>query len=266
MPHDTFTPLVSPLNTAADPGDAASRDPLQAKVDALNARYRHHSATAVIEAALRDPQAGKIALVSSFGAESVALLHLASMVDRNIPVLFVDTEMLFTETLVYQAELAERLHLSNVQIIRASDMTLQAEDPDGTLHQRDTDACCALRKTRPLQKALRGFDGWITGRKRFQSGTRAAMEFFEVEEFTGRIKVNPLAHWAPDDVRAYMEENRLPRHPMVANGYPSIGCAPCTSPVKDGEDPRSGRWRGQDKEECGIHFVNGKMVRVGEMT
>ena len=100
-------------------------------------------------------------------------------------------------------------------------------------------------------------------RKRFQSGTRAALDFFEVEDGTGRIKVNPLAHWAPDDVRAYMTENRLPRHPLVAKGYPSIGCAPCTSPVAEGEDPRAGRWRNQNKEECGIHVVDGKFVRTG---
>ncbi|MFY0661720.1 MAG: phosphoadenylyl-sulfate reductase [Shimia sp.] len=263
MQHNGITPLTSPLTSAISP-TSERQDPLQAKVDVLNARYRHHSATSVMEAALKDPQAGKLALVSSFGAESVVLLHMAAVVDRNIPVIFVDTEMLFTETLVYQQEVAERLHLDNVQVIRASDATLAAEDPDGTLHQFDTDACCSLRKTRPLQKALRGYDGWITGRKRFQSGTRAALDFFEVEDFTGRIKVNPLAHWAPEDVRAYMEENRLPRHPLVAQGYPSIGCAPCTSKVAEGEDPRSGRWRGQDKDECGIHFVDGKMVRAGE--
>jgi phosphoadenosine phosphosulfate reductase len=263
MQHNGLSPLASPLTSAISP-TSERKDPLQAKVDALNARYRHHSATAVMEAALKDPQAGKLALVSSFGAESIVLLHMAAVVDRSIPVIFVDTEMLFTETLVYQQEVAERLHLDNVQVIRASEATLAAEDADGTLHQFDTDACCSLRKTRPLQKALRGYDGWITGRKRFQSGTRAALDFFEIEDFTGRIKVNPLAHWAPEDVRAYMEENRLPRHPLVAQGYPSIGCAPCTSKVAEGEDPRSGRWRGQDKDECGIHFVDGKMVRAGE--
>ncbi|MGR3635690.1 MAG: phosphoadenylyl-sulfate reductase [Shimia sp.] len=265
MQHDGLSPLTSPLTIGLAPG-ATRVDPLQAKVDALNLRYRHHSATAVMQAALKDPQAGKLALVSSFGAESVVLLHMAAVVDRTLPVIFVDTEMLFAETLVYQQDLAERLHLENVQIIRASDATIAAEDADGTLHQRDTDACCSLRKTRPLQKALRGYDGWITGRKRFQSGTRAALDFFEVEDFTGRIKVNPLAHWAPENVRDYMEENRLPRHPLVAQGYPSIGCAPCTSKVAEGQDPRSGRWRGQDKDECGIHFVNGKMVRSGETT
>ncbi|WP_407492727.1 phosphoadenylyl-sulfate reductase [Pseudooceanicola sp. MF1-13] len=230
------------------------------RVRRLNERYRHHAATAVLEGALRDPDAGKIAMVSSFGAESVALLHLVSMVDPETPILFIDTEMLFAETLEYQMELTERLRLKNLRVIRAADQDLEAEDPDGTLHQFNTDACCDLRKTRPLQRALGEFDGWITGRKRFQGSTRATLEFFEADG-PHRIKVNPLAHWTPEDVRNYMDENRLPRHPLVAKGYPSIGCAPCTSPVKPGEDPRAGRWRGEDKNECGIHFVDGKMVK-----
>jgi phosphoadenosine phosphosulfate reductase len=233
------------------------------KVAGLNARYRHHSATAVMQGALQD--AGHIALVSSFGAESVVLLHMAAVIDPMVPVLFVDTELLFTETLVYQQEVSERLGLRNVQIIKSAEIA--AKDPYGALRFSDTDACCALRKTAPLQHALAGFDGWITGRKRFQAGSRAALDFFEVEtaanESTGRIKINPLAHWAPQDVRAYMDENRLPRHPLVAKGYPSIGCAPCTSPVAAGEDPRAGRWRDQNKEECGIHVVNGQFIRTG---
>lgn len=248
---DTQTP-------AGDPRRDASIA-LAGKVEALNARYRHHSATAVMQGALED--AGHIALVSSFGAESVVLLHMAAVIDPMTPVLFVDTELLFTETLVYQQEVSERLGLRNVQIIRAKDIA--EKDPYGALRFSSTDACCDLRKTVPLQNALKDFDGWITGRKRFQAGTRAAMEFFEVEDGTGRIKINPLAHWAPEDVRAYMDENRLPRHPLVAKGYPSIGCAPCTSPVKEGEDPRAGRWRDQNKEECGIHVVDGKFIRTG---
>lgn len=255
MPLDR-KPDMPPLQEAVQAADDAA---LRQRVATLNDRWRHHSATDVMRAALRD--IGKIALVSSFGAESVVLLHMAAVIDRNVPVLFIDTEMLFTETLVYQTEVSKRLGLTNLRVIRAADIA--AEDPDNTLHLRDTDACCDLRKTRPLNAALAEFDGWITGRKRFQSGTRAALDFFEVEDGTGRIKVNPLAHWAPEDVRSYMEENRLPRHPLVAKGYPSIGCAPCTSPVKPGEDPRAGRWRDQNKDECGIHFVNGKMVRLG---
>ncbi|WP_299145154.1 phosphoadenylyl-sulfate reductase [uncultured Tateyamaria sp.] len=232
----------------------------QVMVSALNAKLTHHGATDVLRAAFE--AVPDIALVSSFGAESVVLLHLAAMVKRDVPVIFIDTEMLFAETLVYQQDVAERLRLENVTVIRADDIA--AHDPDDTLHQRDTDACCALRKTLPLQRALAPYGGWMTGRKRYQSGTRARLEFFEVEDDTGRIKVNPLARWAPQDVRDYMDENRLPRHPLVAQGYPSIGCAPCTSPVAQGEDPRAGRWRDTNKDECGIHFVNGKMVRVGE--
>ena len=232
------------------------------QVAELNVRYRHHSATDVMRAALSE--VGEVALVSSFGAESVVLLHMAAVTDRNVPVLFIDTQMLFTETLVYQAEVSERLGLTNLRIIRADEAQVEARDPYGALRLSNPDACCALRKTEPLHNALAGFEGWITGRKRFQSGRRAALDFFEIEDGSGRIKINPLAHWAPEDVRAYMEENRLPRHPLVAQGYPSIGCAPCTSKVAPGEDPRSGRWRGQDKDECGIHFVNGKAVRKGE--
>jgi phosphoadenosine phosphosulfate reductase len=243
----------------SSPNGAAPDTALTEKVEMLNARYRHHSATAVMQGALQD--AGQIALVSSFGAESVVLLHMAAVIDPAVPVLFVDTELLFTETLVYQQEVSERLGLRNVQVIRAEDIA--EKDPYGALRFSDTDACCHLRKTVPLQNALSGYDGWITGRKRFQSGSRAALDFFEVEDGTGRIKVNPLAHWAPEDVRAYMEENRLPRHPLVAQGYPSIGCAPCTSKVAEGEDPRAGRWRDQNKEECGIHIVDGKLTRKG---
>ncbi len=237
---------------------------LSARVSGLNEWYRLNSANAVLTHALGAEGAGKLALVSSFGAESVVLLHMVSVIDRATPVIFIDTQMLFAETLVYQQELAERLGLQNLRIIKASEEIVQDSDPDGTLHSHDPDACCALRKTAPLQSALSGFDGWITGRKRYQGGARTTLDFFETEDGTGRMKVNPLAHWTREDVQTYMEENRLPRHPLVARGYPSIGCMPCTSPVKNGEDPRSGRWRGQDKSECGIHFEDGQWIRTGE--
>ncbi|MCD1626333.1 MAG: phosphoadenylyl-sulfate reductase [Paracoccaceae bacterium] len=239
--------------------------PVATRAADLNARYRHHAASAVLRHALSDPQVGRIALVSSFGAESVALLHMLAVIDRTVPVLFIDTAMLFAETLDYQRQVAERLELSDLRIIRARPVGVAAQDPEGLLHQTDPDACCALRKTEPLERALHGFDAWITGRKRFQASTRAALEFFEADT-DGRLKVNPLAHWDKADVQDYMLNNRLPRHPLVARGYPSIGCAPCTSPVKPGEDERAGRWRGAAKEECGIHFVDGKMVRTGAGT
>lgn len=233
---------------------------LDTRAGRLNDRYRHHAAIEVLRRAVTDHDLGQVALVSSFGAESVVLLHMISRVAPGLPVLFIDTQMLFPETLAYQQEVAERLSLTNVQVITASEAEIAAHDPDGTLHKSNPDACCDFRKTVPLERVLSGYDAWITGRKRFQNGQRAALEFFEPEP-PSRLRVNPLAHWRPEDVQDYMVENRLPRHPLVAKGYPSIGCAPCTSPVKPGEDPRSGRWRGQEKSECGIHFIGGRMVR-----
>jgi len=234
--------------------------PVATRVAALNTRYRHHGATAVLERALTDPEVGSIGLVSSFGAESVVLLHLISIMDRKTPVLFIDTEMLFAETLAYQLDLTERLHLQDVRIIKPSRAAVFERDNEGILHVHDTDACCTLRKVEPLELTLADFDAWITGRKRYQGGQRAALEFFE-NEGNVRIKVNPFAHWGTADVQEYLAQNRLPRHPLVARGYPSIGCAPCTTRVNDGEDPRAGRWRDLEKEECGIHFIDGKVVR-----
>lgn len=234
--------------------------PVAERAATLNARYRHHAAVRVLEHALRDPELGRVALVSSFGAESVVLLHMIAVKAPATPVLFIDTRMLFAETLDYQARVARDLDLREVRTIRAREAALAAQDPDGTLHRRDPDACCALRKSAPFEAALDSFDGWITGRKRFQAGTRAALDFFEPDG-PHRLKVNPLAHWTRADVADYIVNNRLPRHPLVARGYPSIGCAPCTSPVASGEDPRAGRWRGQAKQECGIHFIGGRAVR-----
>lgn len=227
--------------------------PLTDRASELNAAYKHHSAFAVMSRALTDPEVGKTALVSSFGAESVVLLHMASVMNRHTPILFLETGMLFPETLTYQKDLAQHLGLTDVRLIRPDTTDLFAQDQEGDLHQTNPDACCTIRKTAPLDRALEGFDAWITGRKRFQTGTRAALEFFEAGDL--RLKINPLAHWTPEDVADYMDNNRLPRHPLVAQGYPSLGCAPCTARVAPGADPRSGRWQGQEKTECGIHFT-----------
>lgn len=240
---------MSPLDlTAPDLGTRAAT---------LNTRYRNHAAVQVLRHALADPDLGRVALVSSFGAESVVLLHMLSVAAPDTPVLFIDTQMLFPETLDYQRQIAASLPLTDIRVIRADAAAVAAIDPDGKLHQHDTDACCNLRKVVPLEQALSGFDAWITGRKRFQGGERTGLEFFQPEPPL-RLRVNPLAHWRPQDVVDYMEENALPRHPLVARGFPSIGCAPCTSAVKPGEDPRAGRWRGAEKTECGIHFIGGK--------
>ena len=215
----------------------------------------------MLERALKDPDLGKVALVSSFGAESVVLLHLVSVIAPETPVLFIDTRMLFQETLDYQRDLAEKLHLCDVRTIRAAQPRVAFEDPDNTLHQFSTDACCNVRKVEPLERALKDFDGWITGRKRYQGSTRTTVEFFEAEGDT-RIKVNPLAHWGREDLEDYIVNNRLPRHPLVAQGYPSIGCWPCTQPADDPNNPRAGRWAGQDKTECGLHVERNERPRV----
>lgn len=233
------------------PQDAADR------ARALNARFP--DGEAALAHALADPGMGQVALVSSFGAESVVLLHMAARLDPRLPVLFLDTGMLFPETLDYQEELARTLGLRDIRVIRPDPSGAARHDPDGTLHQTDPDACCGVRKVEPLARALAPFDAWVTGRKRFQGGRRIALEHFEADE--GRLKVNPLARWSAEDLADYITGHRLPRHPLVSRGYPSIGCAPCTSPVGEGEDARDGRWRGLAKEECGIHFEGGVLVR-----
>ncbi|MEO0683340.1 MAG: phosphoadenylyl-sulfate reductase [Pseudomonadota bacterium] len=237
---------------------AAAADPA-ARAECLNRLHAGASAREVLEDAIRREFRGRIALVSSFGAESAALLHLVAQTDPTTPVLFLETGMLFPQTLAYQRDLAARLGLTDVRLIRPEAAEATAEDPEGALHRSDTDACCTLRKVRPLARALAPFDAWITGRKRFQGGRRAALELFEAEG--DRVKLNPLAGWSAAEIRWHMERHGLPAHPLVAEGYPSLGCAPCTSRAGAGEDARAGRWRGDAKDECGIHFVDGKAVR-----
>jgi len=218
----------------------------------LNARFVGLSAQELVARALDEIFPGRIALVSSFGAESSVLLHLVASVDRHVPVVFMDTLRLFPETLAYRDQLAERLGLTNVRTILPDAEKLSAADPHKALWMTDADACCHIRKTEPLARAMEGFDAWFTGRKRFQAATRAAIQSFEQDG--ARIKVNPLASWGVDDLSAYIARHELPPHPLVAEGYPSIGCKPCTSKVKPGEDARAGRWRGLEKTECGIHL------------
>ncbi len=236
--------------------------PLKELAERRNMLHRKSDAQTVLKHALVDVQIGPVALVSSFGAESVVLLHMIAQINKATPVIFLDTEMLFPETLTYQREVAAHLGLTDVRVIGPDRNEVLTEDVDGILHQADTDACCDLRKTRPLNKALKDFGGWITGRKRFQNGQRAQLPLFEKED--RKIKINPLANWTAEDLKAYIIKHDLPRHPLVAQGYPSIGCMPCTTRVSAHEDPRAGRWRDSDKTECGIHFENGKVTREGK--
>lgn len=205
----------------------------------------------ILRFAIKEAFPGRIALVSSFGAESAALLHLVAEIDKATPVIFLDTQKHFAQTLSYRRKLAHGLGLTDIRDIRPSAEGLERRDPDGDLWKRDADACCTLRKVEPLADALSGFDAWITGRKQFHGGGRVNLPAFEAS--ATHIKVNPLIRWTKDDVAAYAAANDLPPHPLVAQGYPSIGCWPCTHPVAAGEDVRAGRWRGAAKTECGIH-------------
>ena len=223
---------------------------LRAEAYALDRRLRAAEATAVTRTAL-DAFAGRIAVVSSFGAESAVLLHLVATVGPTTPVLMVDTGKLFADTLGYRDWLVHELGLTDVRTLHPDAAELADQDPTGDLHKLNPDRCCALRKVRPLERALAPFDAWISGRKRFQTASRAALPVTEID--AERVKINPLATWAKPDLDAYFAAHALPRHPLEAEGYLSIGCAPCTDRVRPGEDPRAGRWRGRAKEECGIH-------------
>ncbi len=227
----------------------------------LAARYGGLDAAGLLDAVITREFAGRIALVSSFGIESAVLLDLVARVNPDTPVIFIDTGKLFPETLAYRDRLVERCGLSDVRTIGPDAELVAARDIDGTLWSRDPDACCALRKVLPLGAALVGFDAWISGRKRFHGGGREALETIETDG--RRIKINPLARWTRDDIERHSTLHDLPRHPLAAEGFASLGCQPCTRRIAAGETVRAGRWAGADKTECGIHLSDGSCVRAG---
>ncbi|MBL8570666.1 MAG: phosphoadenylyl-sulfate reductase [Phreatobacter sp.] len=232
----------------------ARPEPLAALSEEAAALERFHGGrepAALVELALSHLFAGRIALVSSFGAESAVLLHMAAEVDRHVPVIFVDTGRHFRETLGYRDALVTRLGLTDVRSVGPSADEARVRDPWLALAEQNPDACCGFRKVAPLARALEPFAAWMSGRKRFQAETRSSLDVFEAEG--ARIKVNPLAGWGAAEIAAYAEAHDLPPHPLVAERYASIGCAPCTSRVASDEDVRAGRWRGTAKTECGIH-------------
>ncbi len=219
----------------------------------LDRALRNASPAEVIAAALATVGRERLALVSSFGTESAALLKVMADVDPAIPVIFLDTGWLFEETLAYRDTLIAKLGLRDVRSIKPLDETLSREDPDRELWFSDPDACCRIRKVEPLKRALAPFDAWINGRKRFQGGLRAAIPV--VEEDGVRLKFNPFANVSRDAIEAIFKAAELPAHPLAASGFLSVGCMPCTSRTSPDEDARAGRWRGRAKSECGIHTV-----------
>ena len=253
-------PIRTPIRDTARKADRIDTGPRHTDADAirLNRMFRGSDTQELLEAVLKDGIAGDIAIVSSFGAESAVLLHLVAQVRRDVPVLFLDTGKHFPETLAYRDMLVERLGLTDLHILHPDLDELRTKDESGLRWSYDPDGCCEIRKVRPLTGALAAFDASLTGRKAFQSATRADLPRFEIDtsDAQGRLKINPLIDWQAERLSAYMDEHGLPRHPLVEQGYPSIGCSPCTNKVAPGEDPRAGRWSGWDKTECGIHSPN----------
>lgn len=221
-------------------------------LQAILAATSHLDGHELLAAYLTRELPGEVAVSSSFGAESAVLLALIADIDPSTPVLFLDTGKLFGETRRYRDTLVARLGLTDVRAITPDADELRLEDDDEFLFQRDPDACCDLRKVRPLDRALGSFSAWVNGRKRFHSDARAAIPTVELDK-DGRLKLTPLATWSSSDVAREFLRRGLPQHPLVADGFKSIGCYTCTERVADGQDIRAGRWAGQQKTECGIH-------------
>lgn len=221
-------------------------------IEVLSSKYCPDGETLNLSGILSDPLSGKIALVSSFGTEAAVLLHMVSQAKKDTAVLFLETGMHFNETHDYIETLRNQLGLTNLHLITPDEKLIAQEDPNSDLNKTNPDMCCTLRKSFPLQDALVEYDGWITGRKRYHGGERANLPFIEREE--RQLKINPLVHYSPKMIADYFIEHKLPPHPLLAKGFRSVGCAPCTVKTKDGDDVRSGRWTGVDKAECGIHL------------
>ncbi|MFO1059362.1 MAG: phosphoadenylyl-sulfate reductase [Dongiaceae bacterium] len=218
----------------------------------LGDRYRGLEGEDLLAPLIEREFPGRIALLSSFGSEAALLLDMVARIDRSVPVVFLDTGKLFGETLRYRDQLVRRLGLTDLRVVRPDPVQVERRDAAGDLWLRDADACCALRKVEPLRAALAGFAACISGRKRYQGGRRTGLAAIEAAE--GRVKVNPLAGWSRDRILDAFAARDLPPHPLEADGFLSIGCMPCTDRVAPGADPRSGRWAGRAKTECGIHL------------
>jgi phosphoadenosine phosphosulfate reductase len=221
------------------------------QAQSLDLALRDAAPAEVIAAALKTVGRAHLALVSSFGTESAALLKVMADVDPAIPVVFLDTGWLFEETLAYRDTLIETLGLADVRSVKPLEETLLREDGERELWFSDPDACCRIRKVEPLARALKPFAAWINGRKRFQGGARA--EIPVVEHDGAKLKFNPFANVSREEIEAIYKMAKLPKHPLLASGFLSVGCMPCSSRTAPGEDARAGRWRGQAKRECGIH-------------
>jgi phosphoadenosine phosphosulfate reductase len=209
---------------------------------AVSRRFETAPASAVIRWAI-ETFGASVALAASF--EDIVLIDLATRVAPGIEVVFLDTEAHFPETLSFVEEVRARYGLN---------LTVTKPGPDAAAFPCGTEQCCQFRKVAPLRRALAGKRAWLTSLKRSDGPTRADSPIVSWDASFGLVKVNPLVTWTDDDIASYLADHGLPVHPLVPKGYRSIGCAPTTRPVAEGEDPRAGRWAGLDKSECGLHL------------
>jgi len=225
-------------------------------ISELNARFEDARPQEIIGWALEDSGLGRIAIASAFQAEGTAVMHMATEIRPDIPILFLETGFHFAETLAFKEQLAERLGLNVVDLVGDHTVESQAAAFGERLYERDPDLCCEINKVRPMLRALRNLDAWITAFRRDSSPTRAStpiLDQYELEPGTMMVKINPVANWTRRDVWRYLRANDLPHNPLYDLGYASIGCAPCTRMQFPGEPERAGRWAGLSKWECGIH-------------
>ena len=233
-----MAPQAMELAVQDTPADPEKVKELDARTEALNQSYGHLPTHELLDIAINNVFKGQIALVSSFGTEAALLLALVADVNKNTPVIFLETLKHFPETLEYRDQLIDHLGLTDVRNVTPEPSAIKAADPEGDLWSRNPDACCYLRKVVPLEESLHGFDAWINGRKRIHGGSRAALPKMEHDD--RRIKVNAIADWTQEMIDEEWKKRDLPEHPLVQWGYTSVGCKPCTSLPKPGEGKRSG--------------------------
>ncbi|GAA1533365.1 phosphoadenylyl-sulfate reductase [Nocardioides humi] len=193
----------------------------------------------------------RFCITSSMG--DAVLAHLAQKVVPGVDVVFLDTGYHFVETIGTRDAVAATMDVNLISITPVQTVAEQDAEYGHELYKRDPDLCCALRKVRPLADSLAGYDAWATGLRRAETHNRVIAPVIGWDAKKQKVKVSPIARWSDEQVERYIAENGVLVNPLVYDGYPSIGCAPCTRRVAPGEDPRSGRWAGTNKTECGIH-------------
>ena len=222
----------------------------------LNQRFETAAPEDIVRWALAEAGLGRIAIASAFQAEGTCLIHMATRVVPDVPILFLETGFHFAETLAFKERLTEQLGLNVVDLVGEYTVERQTEEFGPRLYERDPKLCCQLNKVAPFDRALRGFDAWLTSMRRDSAWTRRNTPIVSQTEFedgTTLVKVNPIAGWTRQQAWSYLKEHDLPHNPLYDLGFASIGCAPCTRMVFAGEDERAGRWSGLLKTECGIH-------------